>query len=78
MFSGICRSRAPPVSTTASTRTRSRPTVNYTFETLEIAQPQPDGSTELYPQPQPSVSTELQNSHRRATSSLQQQPSDGN
>ena len=31
------------VSTTAS---RSRPNISYTFDTLEIAQPVPDGSTE--------------------------------
>jgi hypothetical protein len=37
---------------TSTTASRSRPEVSYTFDTLEITQPVPDGSTEpLHQQP---------------------------
>ena len=44
------RSTLQPIASTVSSR--SRPEVSYTFDTLEIAQPVPDGSTEpLHQQP---------------------------
>jgi hypothetical protein len=43
--------RASVTPSRVTTASRSRPNVSYTFDTVAIAEPMPDGSTELLQQP---------------------------